>query len=82
MLGMQPIGRRFYEGADVYQFFYSSGARCWCQLVRNRWYERLIVDEAARAVRELFSQRLIADGENLFMWWAVTEARRARNQQG
>ncbi|KAL7907325.1 hypothetical protein GGI35DRAFT_85773 [Trichoderma velutinum] len=81
MAGLEPIGRRFYDGANVYRFYYATGGSCWCQLVGGRYYGRLTADEAERAVRELISQGMVEDSEHLFMWWAVTEARRQRNLQ-
>ncbi|KAL6827926.1 hypothetical protein V8C40DRAFT_207502 [Trichoderma camerunense] len=82
MRGMQPIGSRFYYGANVYRFFDSSGCtRCWCRLVGRRWNPRLTADEAERAVRELIRQGLREDSQDLFMWWAATNAQREMNQR-
>ncbi|KAH0529005.1 hypothetical protein TsFJ059_003808 [Trichoderma semiorbis] len=82
MRGMQPIGSRFYYGANVYRFFDSSGCtRCWCRLVGRRWNPRLTANEAERAVRELIRQGLMEDSQDLFMWWAATNAQRQMNQR-
>lgn len=76
------LGSRFYYGANVYRFFDSSGCtRCWCRLVGRRWNPRLTADEAERAVRELIRQGLMEDSQDLFMWWAATNAQREMNQR-
>ncbi|KAL6806423.1 hypothetical protein GGI42DRAFT_282104 [Trichoderma sp. SZMC 28013] len=74
MAGLQPIGNRFYEGANVYRFFDASGTTCWCQLRGHEWTDQITADEASTAVRELLSQGLIEDSQNLFMWWGITNA--------
>ncbi|KAL7955794.1 hypothetical protein V8C34DRAFT_232735 [Trichoderma compactum] len=76
MSGLQPIRRRFYEGANVYRFFNASGTTCWCQLREDQWTDRLTADEASTAVRILISQGLFEDSENLFMWWGIMNAER------